>query len=161
MHAFWTSLDWVLDKLKNLGAICLMGMMLLTCVDVVGRIFRHPVFGSVEIVAFMATMTVAFALPYTHKLGGHIGVELLVRMLPRKTQVVIDIITGAVSLALFAIITWRMGIYAHTMHQAGEVSMNLRLPEHLIVYGLSFCLLIASLTILRDVLLNIKKLSSE
>ena len=161
MRIFWNSIDWILDKLKIAGAICLMVMMLLTCVDVVGRMFRHPVFGSVEIVAFMATLTVAFALPYTHKLGGHIGVELVIRMLSKRTQIVIEICTGVVSLALFAVITWRMGIYAHTMNQAGEVSMNLRLPEHLIVYALSFCLLIATLTILRDVLLHIKKLSSE
>ncbi len=159
LTAIWKSIDWAIDKLKVLGAICLMVMMLLTCADVIGRIFRHPIFGSVEIVAFMATLTVALALPYTHKVGGHIGVEILVRMFSEKTQTIIDICTGAVSLVLFAIITWRMSIYARTMHEAGEVSMNLELPEHLVVYALSFCLLIATLTIVRDVVQNIQKLS--
>ena len=148
-------------KLNVAGAFCLMVMMLLTCADVIGRIFRHPIFGSVEIVAFMATLTIAFALPYTHKLGGHIGVEILVRMLGEKTQKIIDICTGIVSLFLFLIITWRMMIYAGKMREAGEVSMNLRLPEHLVVYALSICLLITTLAILQEVIQNIKGLSRK
>lgn len=161
MGIFWKSVDWLLVKLKIAGAVCLMAMMFLTCADVVGRMFRHPVFGSVEIVAFLATLTIALALPYTHKVGGHIGVEILVRMLPEKAQTVVDICTGFFSLALFAIITWRMSVYAVSMQESGEVSMNLELPMHLIVYALSFCLLIAALSILRDIAVNIKKLGGK
>lgn len=158
---FWKINQWVLDKLRHVGAVCLVGMMLLTCADVIGRLFRHPILGSVEIVTFMATLSVGMALPYTHKVGGHIGVELLVRMLSERTQAVIDIFTGLVSMMLFAIITWRMGVYAHTKHAAGEVSMNLKLPEHLVIYALSFCLLIATLTILHEMVSNIRKLSRK
>jgi len=49
--------------------------MFLTFVDVVGRKFGHPIFGSVEIVGFLAIITIAAALPYTHKIDGHVGVE--------------------------------------------------------------------------------------
>ncbi len=158
---FWKILLWIQDKLRIAGACCLVGMMLLTCADVVGRIFRHPVLGSVELVTFMAALSMALALPYTHKAGGHIGVEILVRMLSERIRTIIDIGTGLVSLALFGIITWRMAVYAHTKQVAGEVSMNLELPEHLIVYALSFCLLIATLVILQEILLNIRKLSRK
>ena len=158
---FWKINQWFLDKLRLLGAACLVGMMLLTCADVVGRIFRHPILGSVELVTFMATLSVGMALPYTHKVGGHIGVELLVRMLSERTQALIDIVTGLASMVLFAIITWRMGVYANTKHAAGEVSMNLKLPEHLVIYALAFCLLIATLTILHEMVSNIGKLSRK
>ena len=33
---------------------------------VVGRYLGHPIFGSVEIVGFLATLTAALALPYRH-----------------------------------------------------------------------------------------------
>ena len=66
MKKLWEIFEWVLDKLKILGAVSLVGMVSLTCVDVVGRFFGHPVFGSVELVGFMATLSVALALPYTH-----------------------------------------------------------------------------------------------
>jgi len=160
MAFFWKNIGWLLDKMKIIGAACLVGMTLLTCVDVVGRAFGHPVFGSVELVGFMATLAVVMALPYTHQVQGHIGVELVVRLLSEKTQTYIDICTGLLSLTLFAVVTWRMVVYAFTMQESGEVSMNLELPEHLIIYVTAFCLLVFTLNILQDTLKNIRKLKA-
>ena len=103
MNTFWHIVAWVLERMKIVGAACLVGMTFLTCVDVVGRALGHPIFGSVEIVGFMATLAVVMALPYTHQVQGHIGVEILVRLLPERTQAIIDICTGILSLALFAV----------------------------------------------------------
>ena len=161
MAFFWKIIQWVLDKMKIIGAACLVGMMLLTCADVVGRAFGHPIFGSVEIVGFMATLAVVMAMPYTHQVQGHIGVEIVVRLFSEKTQIIIDICTGIISLILFAIVTWRMTVYANTMQESGEVSMNLELPEHLVIYVTAFCLLIFTLIILRDIINNIGKLKSK
>ena len=158
MERFWKITQWLLDKMKIIGAGCLIGMTLLTCVDVVGRAFGHPVFGSVELVGFMATLAVVMALPYTHQVQGHIGVEIVVRLLSEKTQTIIDICTGILSLSLFALVTWRMLVYARTMQESGEVSMNLELPEHLIIYVTAFCLLVFTLNILEDTIKNIRKL---
>jgi len=161
MSIIWRIVEWILDKMKIIGAGCLGGMTLLTCVDVVGRAFGHPVFGSVEIVGFMATLAVVMALPYTHQVQGHIGVELIVRLLSEKTQNYIDIGTGILSLTLFGLVTWRMTLYANTMQESGEVSMNLELPEYLVIYLAAFCLLTFSLIILRDIINNIGKLKSK
>ncbi|MGD1968007.1 MAG: TRAP transporter small permease [Desulfobacterales bacterium] len=161
MKPFWRFIDRILESMKIFGAACLVGMMLLTCADVVGRLFGHPVFGSVEIVGFMATLAVAMALPYTHKVEGHIGVEILVRLFSEKTQTKIEICTGILSLALFAIVTWRMWIYADTMKESGEVSMNLELPEHYVIYAAAFCLLVFAFIILQDILSNIRKLKAK
>jgi TRAP-type C4-dicarboxylate transport system permease small subunit len=161
MEFFWEIIQWILDKLKIIGAACLAGMMLLTCADVVGRAFGHPIFGSVEIVGFMATLAVVMAMPYTHQVQGHIGVEIVVRLFSEKTQTIIDTCTGIISLILFAVVTWRMTVYANTMKASGEVSMNLELPEHLVIFVTAFCLLIFTLIILRDIINNIRKLKSS
>ena len=161
MNVFWKIIQWVLDKMKIIGACCLVGMMLLTCVDVVGRAFGHPIFGSVEIVGFMAILSMVMAMPYTHQVQGHIGVEIVVRLLPEKTQTLIDICTGILSLILFAVVTWRMTVYANTMKESGEVSMNLELPEHFVIYVTAFCLLVFTLIILRDIINNFIKLNTE
>ena len=161
MAFFWKIVLWVLDKMKIIGAGCLVGMMLLTCVDVVGRAFGHPIFGSVEIVGFMATLAVVMAMPYTHQVQGHIGVEIIVRLFSEKTQTIIDICTGIISLILFAIVTWRMTVYGNTMKKSGEVSMNLEFPEYLVIYVTALCLLTFTLIILRDVLNNIRKLNQK
>jgi len=160
MASFWKIVQWILDIMKIIGAACLVGMMLLTCVDVVGRGFGHPIFGSVEIVGYLAILSVVMAMPYTHQVRGHIGVEIIVRLFSEKTQTIIDICTGIISLILFAIVTWRMTVYANTMKESGEVSMNLELPEHLVIYVTALCLLTFTLVILRDILNNIRKLKS-
>jgi TRAP-type C4-dicarboxylate transport system permease small subunit len=161
MDTFSNILEWILDKLKIIGAACLVGMTFLTCADVVGRLFRHPIFGSVEIVGFMATLTIAMALPYTHKSKGHVGVELLVRLLSTRTQLIIDICTGILSFALFSLVTWRMALYGNTIHESGQVSMNLELPIHVIIYITSFCFLIFILIILQEIINNMRRLKSK
>lgn len=158
---FWKAIDWIAEKLKIIGAVCLAGMTFLTCADVAGRFFRHPIFGSVEIVGFMATLTVAMALPYTHKIKGHVGVELLVRLLSVRTQAIIDICTGILSFVLFSIVTWRMATYAHTMKESGQISMSLGLPIHAVIYITAFSFFIFILIMLQEIIYNLKKLKSK
>ena len=161
MNIFRKIIDWISDKLKMLGAICLAGMALLTCIDVVGRFFRHPIFGSVEIVGFMATLAVAMALPYTDMIKAHVGVEILVRKFSERTQTIIDICTRIISMSLFGLVTWRMIVYAYTMQEAGEVSVILGFPEYIIIYLTSFCFLIFTLNIIRDVIHDINHLKDQ
>lgn len=161
MGRFWTVTDWIGEKMKVVGAACLVGMMGLTCVDVVGRFFKHPIFGSVELVGFMATIAVAMALPYTHKVDGHVGVEIVVRLFSDRTREVIALCTSFLSLLLFAVVTWRMTLYARTMHASGEVSMNLEFPEYAVIYIVAFCMLVFSVVILQDFVSRLGKLKRK
>ena len=161
MNTLWEILEWSTDKLKVAGAVCLVGMTFLTCADIIGRLFGHPIFGSVELVGFMATLAVAMALPYTHSIQGHVGVEILVRLLSKRTQAIVDIFTGTLSLGLFSLITWRMTLYAHTMQKSGEVSMNLELPQYMIIYITAFCLLVFVLIIAQGIRNNIRMLRDK
>ena len=158
MGIFSKALDKFSGLLKVIGAAALTIMMLLTVVDVVGRFFKSPIFGSVELVGFLATIVIATALPYTYKVDGHVGVEILVRLLSKKTQLIIDIFTRTISLVLFCLVTWQMFLYAEDIYKTGEVSMNLELPLYYIIYLLAFGLLIFSVTILETILKNIQQL---
>ena len=154
-------LEWFSNKLRLLGACCLMGMTLLTCADVIGRYFRHPIYGSMELVGFMATLSCIMALPYTHEVKGHIGVEILVRLLSEKVRAIIAVCTNVLSLLLFTVVTWCMTQYALTMKQSGEVSISLKLPEYAVIFVTAFCFLIFTLIILKDILTDIRKLSAQ
>ncbi|MCF8092880.1 MAG: TRAP transporter small permease [Desulfotignum sp.] len=158
MRVIFQALNKFSDFLKVIGAIALTIMMMLTVVDVIGRFFKSPIFGSVELVGFLATIVVASALPYTYKVDGHVGVEILVRLLPDKAQTWIDIFTRTLTLVLFALITWQMFLYAEDIYKTGEVSMNLEFPIYYIVYLLAFGLLIFTVTILETIYQDIKKL---
>ena len=158
MNNISKALDKFSGLLKIIGATALTAMMLLTVVDVIGRFFKHPIFGSVELVGFLATIVVAAALPYTYKVEGHVGVEILVRLLSKKAQIIIDIFTGILSLFLFYLVTWQMFLYAKDIQETGEVSMNLEFPIYYIVYLLAFGLLVFSVTIIETIFKNIKQL---
>ncbi len=158
MNIIVSILDRLSGVLKFIGASAITIMMLLTVVDVIGRFFKHPIFGSVELVGFLAVITVAAALPYTYKMDGHVGVEILVRLLSKKTQLWIDVFTRSLSLVLFGIISWQMFLYAKDIHETGEVSMNLEFPIYYIVYILALGLVIFSVTILERIVDTIKQL---
>ncbi|MFW5488422.1 MAG: TRAP transporter small permease [Desulfovibrio sp.] len=134
--------------LRNIAAACLAAMALLTCCDVVGRGMGHPIFGSEEIVAFMAALCMAFALPFAHSQRSHIGVEILYRRLGEKTRKITDIVTSLLALGLFCLVTWQMAGYAMDKYHSGVLSMNLELPEYTIVAATAagfavFCLRLA------------------
>ena len=151
-------LDRLSGLLRIIGAIALTAMMLLTVADVIGRAFKAPIFGSVELVGFLAVIVMAAALPYTYKIDGHVGVEILVRLMPRKTRLRVELVTRTLTLGLFGVIAWQMFLYAADMKATGEVSMNLEFPVYYIVYLLAVALLIFSVTILQCIVDTLKRL---
>lgn len=139
--------------MKGVSSVCLMGMALMTCADVILRAtINKPIFGSEEIVSIFAVLAIGFALPYAHRKDSHVGVEIVVRLLSKKNQEIIRLITNVFSLLLFLLLAWQMFLYARVMQGSGEVSMNLELPTYSFVYALSFCLFIVSLYILQDII---------
>ena len=135
------------------GAACLAGMVLLTITDVLSRqLFNQPIFGTVELVSFLAVLTVAMTLPKAHAERSHIGVELLMRRMPRRVREVTRLCTDLAGLALYAVVTWRMAALGFSLRASGETSLNLGLPEYMIVFCLAVGFLVFALAILRDVL---------
>jgi len=138
--------------LKGLGALALTGMMLLTVADVIFRALGHPILGAVELVGFLATILLACALPYTQRERGHIGVDVLVRRFPPRTQRLIEGGTGALALGLFVLVAWQMYRYAGHMRISGEVSMTLQYPTHVVLYWIALCFAVLCGVILVDVI---------
>ena len=158
MKHFNTLLDRTSGILQYAGAAALTLMMLLTVADVVGRFFKHPIFGSVELVGFLAVIVAAAALPHTYKIDGHVGVEIVTRMLPAKIRLWVALVTRLLSLGLFAVIAWQMFVYAADLKAAGDVSMNLEFPVHYLVYVLAAGLGVFSVTIFQRIVDTAKQL---
>ncbi len=159
MESFRKTLSFISDKLKVVGAAFLFGMAVLTCLDVIGRLFKHPIFGSVELVSFMGVIAVACSLPFTHIEGGHIGVELVVRKFSRKTRNIIKLCTEVLSLILFSLVTWKMFEYYIKVKNSGELSMNLQLPEYWVIFLLGCGFVILTIAIAYSILKTISNLS--
>lgn len=153
-----TVLDKVETVMRNIAAACLMGMALMTGADVFMRgVFNTPIFGCEEIVGILGIVVVGFALPYTHYQKSHIGVEILVRRLSKRTRDAIGLLTNSATLFLVATITWRMFLYGQTQSETGVVSMNLELPEYMVIYVLAFGFLVYTACLIVDIIKFFKK----
>jgi len=112
-------------------------MMLLTCADVLLRLLRHPIPGTYELVGFLGTVIVSFALALTSLEKGHIAVEILAEKLPPRVRVGLEAITFPISASLFGLLTWQSLMYAADMRQSGEVSVTLTMPIYPFIYGIA------------------------
>lgn len=73
---------WLAFLLELIAAVVLMALMLITCIDVVGRyVFNNPLPGSVELTQISMALMVFAAMPVVTWRGGHIVVDLLDRYL--------------------------------------------------------------------------------
>ena len=62
----------------------------------------------------------------------------------------LKLLRETLSILFFAVVTVMMGAYAHDKRLSGEVSMNLGLPEYLLLYALCACFAVGTLTMLVD-----------
>ncbi|WP_432736026.1 TRAP transporter small permease [Maridesulfovibrio sp. FT414] len=140
--------------LKNIAAVCLIGMALLTGADIISRgVFGSPIFGVEEIVTILAVLTTGLALGYTHSQGSNIGVEFLYSKLGKRARRALKITTNTISAALFGTVTWRLYLYGCSIRESGEVSMTLELPTDLIIFALAFGFGCFTLTIIKELVM--------
>ena len=137
--------------------MCLLGMALITCTDVILRsTINQPIFGSEEIVSIFAIMTIGFALPFAHRKNAHVGVEFFYRLLTTKNRRRIKLCTDIASFFIFLVLGWQMFAYGHDTQSTGALSMNLELPMYWFVYVLAFCLFMVAFCMLQDILLSLR-----
>ncbi|MDF1551764.1 MAG: TRAP transporter small permease [Deferrisomatales bacterium] len=148
-------IDRMSGGFKSLSAVCLVGMMLTTCADVVGRAVSTPITGAVEIAALFATLALSFSLPYAHRQKSHVGVEILTMLLGERAQAGVRVFTGLLGLFLFVVIAWQSAGYATQMRASGEVSLTLELPYYLVIYFISASFVVLSLVQLAELIRDV------
>ena len=138
---------WLSDVLKRTAGLSLLGMMLLTCADVVGSFCGYPILGVEELVALWASILLAFSLPAAHIAKTHVGVDLLYMKFSRPAKKITDIFISSVSCVLFFLIGWQCFQYALELRAAGEVTMTLQFPAYLLIFGVAFAVFVKSVVI--------------
>jgi TRAP-type C4-dicarboxylate transport system permease small subunit len=104
LERFASSLSSWLNWVAGIGLLAMLG---LTVADIVGiKLFKWPIPGGIEIVAFLGVVVTAFAIAYTQVLRGHIEVEFVVMRLPPRIQAAIAAFVWLLSLALFALLAF-------------------------------------------------------
>jgi len=133
-------------------------MLSLTAADIIGiKIFKHPIPGAIEIVAFLGIVVTAFAIAYTQVLKAHIRVEFFVTRLPKRLQASITAFVSLLGIILFGLLAWQSYDFGHILQTTGEVSMTQGIPFYPFVYAIAFCCLPVCLVLLVELLQSAMK----
>ena len=122
---------------NGIAAAAVVGMMALTCLDVLLRFFRHPIPGTYELVGMLGAVFVSFSLARTTVDRGHIAVDILVQRLPRRMQYAVEALNAGICALLFTVVCRQCVIYGQDLKASGEVSMTLQMPIHPFVFGIA------------------------
>ncbi len=128
-------IDLLVNVLSIIAGICLIFIMLITCIDVLGNAFGHPLLGVEELTSVGAAITIAFVLPLAHKNRAHIGIDFLYKRMGTKFKKIDDIIVSILNSILFFSISWQSYKYAIALKNAGEVTATLQIPKYFFLYG--------------------------
>ena len=107
----------------------LVVIMFLVTIDVTGRaFFDTPLLGTLELCEFMLACAIMLGLAHTQHVGGNVMVELLYERLPARMQKAMSILSLAVGIVIFVLMTWQGGVYAYTNWEADLTSDILKIP---------------------------------
>ena len=126
-------------------------IMLLTVSDVILRLFRRPIVGTYELVAFTGALVIGFALPLTSWMRGHIFVDFFILKLPGKLQAAFHIATRCAGILLFYLVAKNLINVGMDLQKSGEVSPTLHLPFYYVAFAVAISCFVQCLVLLCDI----------
>lgn len=137
-HALWL-----------LSSALLGGLILVTCIDVVGRyLLNRPFDAAFELTQLLLGALVFAALPLTTMRGQHVEVDLLVHLLPRRVNRALAWFGASLMALTLVYFAWRLVLVGHDQQLAGTRSNSLGLPLAPLAYaGALSCLASAAVAI--------------
>jgi TRAP-type transport system small permease protein len=129
---------WLDRVIGIVAALILLGLMLLTAVDVVSRyIFNWPLRGAFELTELGLLVLIFAGLPLASRRGEHVTLDFIDRPLgPRLADVwrrTVEVIVGLIILGL----SWQIWLKAGKINGYGDVTDVLRVPVGPFVYLMS------------------------
>lgn len=141
-----------------MGGFFLVGMIVLTCANILFRLAGMPIRGTFELMGFFGAVVTAFALGYTQTRRNHISVDILINTFSKNTRKVIDVVNQTICFFFFGVAAWQIAIKATTLMNTGEVTETLRIIYYPFTYGVAFGCAVLSLVLFVDL---IKSFSPE
>lgn len=127
IHSFSRKICWV-------SMFTLIGMMLLTCTDVIFRYFGHPIKGTFDIIGLLGAVAVALPIAYTQLLGRHVTMEFIWPKAPKPIRLMIGGITSLLSIGIYGLIAWQCALLGTQQWRVGGLSSTIEIPLFPFVY---------------------------
>jgi TRAP-type C4-dicarboxylate transport system permease small subunit len=111
-----------------IGVGFLIGVVLLIVANIVYRFFGGVIAGTYELVELMVAVVAASALVYTVLEHGHVVINIIVSRLPQLIQAIVESITLAVGLGIWALVAWANVGLIREKALGGEATLLLNIP---------------------------------
>ena len=116
----------VAPALGLLAAALMLCLMLLTCVDVVGRyFFNKPVTGGFEMTELLLAALIFAGLPLVTLRSEHIVVDLLDPVTPERLFRIQHALATLLAAVCTGYLAWRLGLRAEELASRGETTSQL------------------------------------
>jgi TRAP-type C4-dicarboxylate transport system permease small subunit len=127
--------------LEAIAAGLVAGLVLVTCTDVIGRyLFNAPLRGAFELTQILLSALVFVALPLVTGRGGHVEVDLLVSVMPRRMVRVLGWVSGAVTALVLAYFCYCLALKVGDDYATQSATVGLGFPLWLLgVVGCASC----------------------
>lgn len=114
------------------GALVLVLLAIVSVVSIAGRALSFaglgPVPGDFELVEAGTALAVFCFLPWCHLRRAHADVTLLWHAYPPRLRAWLETFSDALTLLVWLLLVWRMGVATLEFHGNGEVSFILQMP---------------------------------
>ncbi|NIY96042.1 TRAP transporter small permease [Salipiger sp. HF18] len=120
---------WLSDRLIGLSAIVgtlgLLFVVAVIVIDVVGRNFGAPLYGSQDLITMTMVIIVFGGMSLCDRDGGHIVVDIFENTFSPRLNRVIDVVAALLGAVIFVLIAW-------TVWQSAQLSVLLNLATNLL-----------------------------
>ena len=148
--------DGLIGLSASIGALALLFLMAVILIDVIGRAFGHPLYGSHDFVTMFMVVIVFGAMALCDRNGGHIAVDLFERRYSEALNRAIDIAVAAFGVVIFVALAWATYDSAKISVMLNLSTNLLNLPKSWFQHALSlFCLVTAFGLLLRALELSL------
>ena len=131
----------------------LMGMMLLTFVDVVARyVFNRPLRGGFEVTELLLLVLIFAGLPLVSHADEHVTMDFVDRLLSRRGRAWLGRIVHLLVSAMFFFMAWQISIRAARVADYGDATDVLRIEYGPFVYFSAAMIALAGVIHLHKVL---------
>ena len=128
------------------ASVILLGMMLLTFVDVVARyVFSRPLRGAFEITELMLLVLIFAGLPLVSFTDEHALMDFIDRLLPTRAQRALEGFVQAVCAAIMFLLAWQVWLKANRIWAYRDATDVLRIVYGPFVYFMAVSIALAGL----------------
>ncbi len=136
-----------------LGSLVALAIGLMTTVSVISRaLFDQPIPGDVEITQMGIALAISLCLPWCQLRSANIIVDFFTQNIAPRMRRLLDGLGCLALVMMYALLSWRTGVGALSVREAGETSMIISLPMWWAYAALSPGLAVAALIALTQAL---------